>query len=444
MSRTVLILLGLLLFSLLVWWAETRHSSQIEGNVELRSQAALNESGFDAVTASADGRDVTLTGQTEDATRRITAEALVADLNGVRLVVNDIKVQGSEALEAQLGKPEPVVNEPTVAVAPAPTPEPEPEPVVAPEPAPIQAPVAVAEPTPKPKPVRLPTVQLPVVAEDVAEEVTEELAEVSTEDVVEEVKLREPEPALAADVDYKLSVAARADGIFLTGTVNSTEEKRLLEDQARLAFPDVQINNRLQVGSNELSIAQSLAPRGLGMLTELSSGTLDVDVRGLRVNGRASSAERREVLEQKLSAARRENPSLRIVSNIVVAGALDNNSCQVELNRLIAREKILFENEKAAVNDESHDLLNSLADVAQRCNARIEIGGHTDSYGDDAYNQWLSELRANTVKEYLIEQGVSAQGLSSVGYGEAQPIAENTTRTQRAKNRRIEFRVLGD
>lgn len=70
-------------------------------------------------------------------------------------------------------------------------------------------------------------------------------------------------------------------------------------------------------------------------------------------------------------------------------------------------------------------------------NARYEIGGHTDSIGDAAYNQWLSEQRAASVKRYLVGQGVDAGQLSVVGYGENQPADTNKTRQGRAHNRRV-------
>jgi outer membrane protein OmpA-like peptidoglycan-associated protein len=69
--------------------------------------------------------------------------------------------------------------------------------------------------------------------------------------------------------------------------------------------------------------------------------------------------------------------------------------------------------------------------------AQYEIGGHTDSVGDAAYNQWLSEQRAESVKKYLVNQGVNAEQLTVVGYGETQPADTNRTRLGRAHNRRV-------
>jgi outer membrane protein OmpA-like peptidoglycan-associated protein len=78
----------------------------------------------------------------------------------------------------------------------------------------------------------------------------------------------------------------------------------------------------------------------------------------------------------------------------------------------------------------------------------IELGAHTDSKGDDAYNQKLSEARAKTVVDYLISKGIDGSRLVAKGYGESSPVAENSNADGtdnpegRQQNRRTEFKVL--
>jgi OOP family OmpA-OmpF porin len=69
--------------------------------------------------------------------------------------------------------------------------------------------------------------------------------------------------------------------------------------------------------------------------------------------------------------------------------------------------------------------------------------GHTDSIGSDAYNQALSERRANAVKDYLVSKGIEKNRVYTEGKGEKQPIATNATAEGRAKNRRTEIEVVG-
>ncbi len=73
----------------------------------------------------------------------------------------------------------------------------------------------------------------------------------------------------------------------------------------------------------------------------------------------------------------------------------------------------------------------------------VRIAGHTDSDGSSSYNQGLSERRANSVRDYLVNKGVPANTLTTVGYGEEQPVVPNTSAANKAQNRRIEFTVLG-
>jgi OOP family OmpA-OmpF porin len=72
----------------------------------------------------------------------------------------------------------------------------------------------------------------------------------------------------------------------------------------------------------------------------------------------------------------------------------------------------------------------------------VEISGHTDSTGDDAFNLDLSQRRADAVRTYLVEQGLSGARFETAGFGETRPIADNDTPEGRQRNRRTEFRVI--
>jgi OOP family OmpA-OmpF porin len=75
---------------------------------------------------------------------------------------------------------------------------------------------------------------------------------------------------------------------------------------------------------------------------------------------------------------------------------------------------------------------------------QIEIDGYTDSIGTDAYNQGLSERRANIVEQYLTSHGIDSSRITAVkGFGETNPIDTNKTAAGRQRNRRVEFKVEG-
>ena len=73
----------------------------------------------------------------------------------------------------------------------------------------------------------------------------------------------------------------------------------------------------------------------------------------------------------------------------------------------------------------------------------MQVEGYTDSVGGDAYNQKLSENRANAVHDFLMQNGVPAANVTSVGYGKADPVASNDTAAGRRKNRRVNLVVSG-
>ena len=94
------------------------------------------------------------------------------------------------------------------------------------------------------------------------------------------------------------------------------------------------------------------------------------------------------------------------------------------------------------IDADSAGLLDRLIETALRCpSANIEIAGHTDGDGEDAYNQALSEKRAQSVVEYLVKAGLPADRFTATGYGSTQPIASNDSDEGKAQNRRIEFVV---
>jgi outer membrane protein OmpA-like peptidoglycan-associated protein len=104
---------------------------------------------------------------------------------------------------------------------------------------------------------------------------------------------------------------------------------------------------------------------------------------------------------------------------------------------------IYFDVASANIKPESYPVLDGIvATLLENPNARVQIAGHCDSDGASDYNQTLSEQRAASVFSYLVNRGVSAAKLTTIGFGESQPIVPNTSAANKAQNRRIEFTVL--
>ncbi|MEQ9302879.1 MAG: OmpA family protein [Marinoscillum sp.] len=106
---------------------------------------------------------------------------------------------------------------------------------------------------------------------------------------------------------------------------------------------------------------------------------------------------------------------------------------------------LLFDVDSYTVKNETKANLNELSETLKKYeNTNILIEGHTDATGPDAYNQTLSEQRANSVYQFLVANDVSNGRITTMGYGESQPIADNSTQMGRADNRRVEVAIYAN
>jgi OOP family OmpA-OmpF porin len=119
--------------------------------------------------------------------------------------------------------------------------------------------------------------------------------------------------------------------------------------------------------------------------------------------------------------------------------AVDNTGC--ELAAAYELKGVNFEFDSAKLTaDSKASLDDGLKILMRHTDLEVEIAGHTDSTGAEAYNQQLSLRRAEAVRDYLVANGVDAARLTVKGYGESQPVADNASKEGRAENRRVEMR----
>lgn len=120
--------------------------------------------------------------------------------------------------------------------------------------------------------------------------------------------------------------------------------------------------------------------------------------------------------------------------------------CQARLDQAISGKRILFAFNDSAIKKVSYPILREIASVAKDCSEvfathGLEVSGHTDNIGRQSYNLALSQKRAEAVTAYLVNLGVDARWMTSVGYGELKPVASNETEEGRSQNRRIDFTI---
>jgi OmpA-OmpF porin, OOP family len=120
---------------------------------------------------------------------------------------------------------------------------------------------------------------------------------------------------------------------------------------------------------------------------------------------------------------------------------VDSRGCPIA--DVIVLEGVTFAFNSHQITADERGTLNEAVDILRRYpDVNVEVAGHTDSVGNDAYNQSLSERRARSVLEFLAAAGIDRGRMTARGYGEASPIADNATDAGRAMNRRVELRII--
>jgi OmpA-OmpF porin, OOP family len=239
---------------------------------------------------------------------------------------------------------------------------------------------------------------------------------------------------------YKDPVAVT---LTLSGYVpDNNVHAALVGTASRKFFNEKVVDNlKASVGA-AAGFANAVAP-ALGALSRLSTGTLVVTDREVKLSGDAFYDAAAIQIRNGLGKDFPQGWQFKADISVKPAAApVDATVCQQLFSDLLGKGTIRFQAGRSVIDADSAGLLDRLIETALRCpSANIEIGGHTDGDGEDAYNQALSEKRAQSVVDYLVKAGLPADRFTAVGYGSTQPIASNETDEGKAQNRRIEFVV---
>jgi OmpA-OmpF porin, OOP family len=235
-----------------------------------------------------------------------------------------------------------------------------------------------------------------------------------------------------------VAVTLTLSGYVPDGNVHAA----ILGSASRKFFSEKVVDNlKTSVGAPS-GFVNAVIP-ALGDLSRLSTGTVEVSDREVKISGDAlydaAAAQIRAGLAKDFP---REWQAKADISVRPASAPVDAGVCQQLFSDLLSKAKVRFLTGRATIDSDSAGLLDHLVETALRCpNANIEIAGHTDSDGEGAANQALSEKRAQAVLDYFVKAGLPAERFTATGYGSTQPIASNDTDEGKAQNRRIEFQV---
>jgi OOP family OmpA-OmpF porin len=239
---------------------------------------------------------------------------------------------------------------------------------------------------------------------------------------------------------YKDPVAST---VTLTGYVPDNNVHAAVTAAAGRKFFSEKVVDNLKASVGAPSGFAGAVGPALGALSRLSTGTLVVSDREVKLSGDAlydaAGAQIRAGLGKDFPQGWQFKAEISVKP---AAAPVDATVCQQLFSDLLAKGKIRFDSGRATIDPDSAGLLDRLIETALRCpTANIEIAGHTDTDGEDASNQSLSEKRAQAVADYLVKAGLPAGRFTAIGYGSTQPVADNDTDEGKAQNRRIEFVV---
>ncbi len=242
---------------------------------------------------------------------------------------------------------------------------------------------------------------------------------VSSEGFLEE-KIKFNTKRIEGSKTYRKDIYLLEKGVNIEGMVYTEDEQGQLTPYAGA---DIEVLKKQEAGSEELVKELKSTEEGYKIflksgaeykvktsIEEYLTSSYDVDTRGVEV-------------------------SIQNKQDVILKSKKEGVTYKID--------NIYYDYNSAKLRPDSYEPLNDLIKVlSDNPSIRIEIGSHTDSKGDEDYNQKLSLKRAQSVVTYLTEAGVAAERLTPQGYGETSPIAPNDTDDNRQLNRRTEFKII--
>jgi outer membrane protein OmpA-like peptidoglycan-associated protein len=231
---------------------------------------------------------------------------------------------------------------------------------------------------------------------------------------------------------YAREAVQRSEDARITTLRKQADERSQQERDARAAA-----QQQAQQSQVEAANAQAQADAAAAAQAKAEAAKAKADAEA--ANARAAAAEAQHQAEASKQDAEATREKLRAQLNSVLSTTENARGLIVNLS------DVLFDTGKYTIKQATQVSLAKVATILQLYpGLKVQVEGYTDSVGGDAYNQKLSENRANAVHDFLVQNGVPAANVTAAGYGKADPVADNATAAGRAQNRRVNLVVSGD
>lgn len=256
----------------------------------------------------------------------------------------------------------------------------------------------------------------------------------------------------ASESTAKLGLSMEDGKVVLRGGVPDATLKQQLVAKAYQVFGAGNVVNHLTIEPQAKS--EDWLPRAAELIVRMKSwgsGGVTFDGRRAVVTGEVKDEGEKSKRQEELLALL--GATTKVESQLLVRASpsksdpakpdLDKSSpLLTKIHDALAGKSIDFEIGSATLTSQAMKVLDHIVPLIRvDKDVKVEIGGHTDNYGDPKFNQLVSQARAVSVAQYLIAKGVDSHQLISKGYGDSRPIASNKTRDGRQKNRRVTFQA---
>lgn len=252
----------------------------------------------------------------------------------------------------------------------------------------------------------------------------------------------EPELDKTFAAPYHLLATYDGAQVEIQGLAIDQETSNALDVHARQMFGDDAVNAEWKVADGQPDNWVSAVKTSVAQLARLGEGQVEITDTEIRMTGEVKQTAVSDSVNDQLKLLMEDGYDLAYSVEALDSALL---SCQHDFGKLLTGQAIHFRTGRAQIRNDSVELLNKLLDISMRCkDFDIEVAGHTDSQGGASRNDQLSLERAQSVVNWLAKKGLDVSRMAAVGHGEKVPVADNNTRSGRAKNRRIEITVRGN
>lgn len=240
---------------------------------------------------------------------------------------------------------------------------------------------------------------------------------------------------------YKMNINYDGKRVILDGYLPSIKSKKELFTKLKEIYKS-NIVDKVDIGAGEPILWTQFIYMVVSNIKNLDFTSINIIDNRLYISGKIETEKELKKLEDTFQNFQNSKKSKFIIINHIVPMDRPANICQTKFDVLLKKNKIEFESGTSIIKN-NKNLIQELSDISLLCpEVNIEITGYTDSVGDVNKNLKLSLERAKVVVAKLFGLGVALDRMIAKGEGENHPIASNKSSYGRAKNRRIEFRVL--